>query len=83
MLPVGMSDKIRTSRLKVYCPRCEETYLPKYKNLNIDGSYYGTSLPQIFLKNYPNVIILPPKVYYYEPKIFGFKLFTKRGSKFH
>lgn len=26
-------------------------------------------------------IILPPKIYFYEPKIFGFKLAGKRGSK--
>ena len=27
-------------------------------------------------------VILPPKIYYYEPKIFGFKLSGKRGSKY-
>lgn len=27
-------------------------------------------------------VILPPKIYYYEPKIFGFKIAGKRGSKF-
>ena len=78
-----MSDKLRTSRLKVYCPRCEESYLPKYKNVNIDGSFYGTSLPHIFMKHNPNAIVLPPKVYYYEPKLYGFKLFGKRGSKYY
>ena len=78
-----MSDKLRTSRVKVYCPRCEETYLPKYKNVNLDGSFFGTSLPHIFLKHYPLAIILPPKVYYYQPKIYGFKIFGKRGSKYY
>lgn len=27
-------------------------------------------------------MILPPKIYYYEPKIFGFKIVGKRGSKY-
>jgi hypothetical protein len=27
-------------------------------------------------------VILPPKVYLYEPKIAGFKIYGKRGSKF-
>ena len=26
--------------------------------------------------------ILPPKIYHYEPKIFGFKIAGKRGSKY-
>jgi casein kinase II subunit beta len=28
LLPLGMSDKPRASRVKVYCPRCEESYVP-------------------------------------------------------
>jgi hypothetical protein len=34
------------------------------------------------LKHYPEAVILPPKVYLYEPKIFGFKVAGKRGSKY-
>lgn len=25
---------------------------------------------------------MPPKIYYYEPKIYGFKIVGKRGSKY-
>ncbi len=57
-------------------------YLPKFRSINIDGAYFGTSLPHVFLKHYPNAIIIPPKVYLYEPKIFGFNIHGKRGSKF-
>jgi hypothetical protein len=35
------------------------------------------------LKSYPNIVILPPKIYLYEPKIAGFKIYGKRGSKFN
>ena len=35
------------------------------------------------MKSFPNLVILPPKVYLYEPKIAGFKIYGKRGSKFH
>jgi hypothetical protein len=35
------------------------------------------------MRTYPKAIILPPKVYYYQPKIFGFKLFGKKGSKYY
>ena len=29
VLPVGLSDSLKTSRFKIFCPRCEEVYLPK------------------------------------------------------
>jgi casein kinase II subunit beta len=83
VLPVGLSDTLKTSRFKVFCPRCEEVYLPKFRNINIDGAYFGTSFPHAFLKHYPEAIILPPKIYFYEPKIFGFKVAGKRGSKLY
>lgn len=57
-------------------------YLPKFRSINIDGAYFGTSFPHVFLKHYPEAVILPPKIYYYEPKIYGFKIYKKRGSKF-
>ena len=50
MLPIGMSDEPRTSRVKVFCPKCEEVYIPKEKSISIDGSFFGTSFPHIFLK---------------------------------
>jgi len=51
--------------------------------VNIDGAYFGTSFPHHFLQHYKDGIILPPKVYHYEPQIFGFKIAGKRGSKFY
>ena len=81
VLPVGLSDTLRTSRFKNFCPRCEEVYLPKTRQVNVDGACFGSSFPQVFLMHYPMAVILPPKVYHYEPKIFGFKIYGKRGSK--
>jgi len=28
-LPIGLNDQPRVSRAKVYCPKCEEVYVPK------------------------------------------------------
>lgn len=81
LLPMGISDIPRTARFKVFCPRCEEVYIPKIRNTSVDGACFGTSFPQAFLMNYPNVALLPPKIHFYEPQIFGFKLAGKRGSK--
>lgn len=80
VLPVGLSDTLRTSRFKVFCPRCEEVYIPKSREVNLDGAFFGTSFPHAFLKHYPLAVILPPKVHFYEPKISGFKIVGKRGS---
>jgi len=82
VLPVGLSDSLKVSRFKVFCPRCEEVYIPKFRSVNIDGAFFGTSFPHHFLKHYPQAVILPPKIYHYEPKIEGFKIVGKRGSKF-
>jgi hypothetical protein len=51
--------------------------------MSLDGSFFSSALPHVFMKNYPTAIVLPPKVYMYQPKIFGFKLFGKRGSKYY
>ena len=56
--------------------------MPKTRQVNIDGAYFGTSFPHVFQMHYPQTIILPPKIYYYEPKIYGFKIAGKRGSKY-
>ena len=67
VLPVGMSDTLKISRFKLYCPRCREVYVPKFKTVNIDGAYFGTSFPHHFLQHFQDAILLPPKVFFYEP----------------
>lgn len=81
VLPVGLSDELRTSRVKVFCPKCEEVYIPKFKSINVDGAYFGTSVPHIFLKSFKEAVVLPPRIFNYEPKIHGFKLYKKTGSR--
>ena len=81
VLPVGLSDELRTSRVKVFCPKCEEVYIPKFKSINVDGAYFGTSVPHIFLKTFKEAVVLPPRIFNYEPKIHGFRLFKKAGSR--
>jgi len=33
--------------------------------------------------SYTQAVLLPPKIYYHEPKIFGFRVAGKRGSKYY
>ena len=50
---------------------------------NLDGAYFGSSLPQVFIANHENLMEQPPKVYLYEPQIKGFKIVGQRGSKYY
>ncbi|KAG5413289.1 hypothetical protein IGI04_000856 [Brassica rapa subsp. trilocularis] len=77
-LPVGQSDIPRSSTVKIYCPKCEDVYYPrsKYqgkKKTDIDGAYFGTTFPHLFLMTYGH--LKPQKAAQsYVPRVFGFKL---------
>eukprot|EP00245_Coleochaete_scutata_P018426 TRINITY_DN9567_c0_g1_i3.p1 TRINITY_DN9567_c0_g1~~TRINITY_DN9567_c0_g1_i3.p1 ORF type:complete len:302 (+),score=52.02 TRINITY_DN9567_c0_g1_i3:331-1236(+) len=73
-LPMGQSDIPRTSTVKIYCPKCEDIYYPRSKYQgNIDGAYFGTTFPHLFLMTYPYIKPAKPTQSYI-PRIFGFKL---------
>ena len=83
LLPIGLSEDEKFSRVKVYCPLCEEVYNTRHQGFDIDGAYFGTSFPQAFLMAYPD---LNPKLKEYKgyiPKLFGFRIFGKLGSKYY
>ena len=94
VLPVGLSEDIRYSQVEVFCPMCQEVYKPirdmygygdkkPFKFDLPDGIFFGTSFPQNFLMTFPDLdprINQPTK---YIPKLFGFKIFGKYGSKYY
>ncbi|KAI8545521.1 hypothetical protein RHMOL_Rhmol07G0046200 [Rhododendron molle] len=73
-LPVGQSDIPRSSTVKIYCPKCEDIYYPRSKYQgNIDGAYFGTTFPHLFLMSYGH--LKPQKATQsYVPRVFGFKI---------
>ncbi|CAN8325001.1 unnamed protein product [Cochlearia groenlandica] len=73
-LPVGQSDIPRASTVKIYCPKCEDVYYPRSKYQgNIDGAYFGTTFPHLFLMTYGH--LKPQKAAQsYVQRVFGFKL---------
>ncbi|XP_011621489.1 putative casein kinase II subunit beta-4 isoform X1 [Amborella trichopoda] len=73
-LPVGQSDIPRSSTVKIFCPKCEDIYYPRSKYQgNIDGAYFGTTFPHLFLMTYGH--LKPQKASQnYVPRIFGFKI---------
>ncbi|KAF4367765.1 hypothetical protein G4B88_004997, partial [Cannabis sativa] len=73
-LPVGQSDIPRSSTVKIYCPKCEDIYYPRSKYQgNIDGAYFGTTFPHLYLMSYGH--LKPQKAAQsYIPRVFGFKI---------
>ncbi|ODQ60261.1 hypothetical protein WICANDRAFT_30135 [Wickerhamomyces anomalus NRRL Y-366-8] len=74
LLPVGLSDHIGVSAVKLYCPKCEDLYNPKSsRHSQIDGAFFGTSFPGMFLQAYPHLVPVHPTDRYV-PKVFGFNI---------
>ncbi|KAJ8534743.1 hypothetical protein K7X08_016471 [Anisodus acutangulus] len=73
-LPVGQSDIPRSSTVKIYCPKCEDIYYPRSKYQgNIDGAYFATTFPHLFLMTYGHLKPQKP-TQNYVPRVFGFKI---------
>eukprot|EP01118_Nematostelium_gracile_P003728 TRINITY_DN14320_c0_g1_i1.p1 TRINITY_DN14320_c0_g1~~TRINITY_DN14320_c0_g1_i1.p1 ORF type:complete len:243 (+),score=52.40 TRINITY_DN14320_c0_g1_i1:100-828(+) len=74
VLPVGQSDIARTNTVKLFCPKCQDIYYPKYsRHASLDGGYFGTTFPHLFMQTYPELVPTKP-VYSYVPRIFGFMI---------
>ena len=74
VLPVGQSDLVRQDTVKIFCPRCKDIFYPRSsKQGHVDGCFFGTTFPHLFLKMYPeHVPKAAPKQYI--PRIYGFKI---------
>ncbi|CEM05420.1 unnamed protein product [Vitrella brassicaformis CCMP3155] len=73
VLPIGMCDTPRHAGAKVYCPKCQELYNPRGNRLGmLDGAYFGTTFPHLFLLTYENLV--PPRPQWYVPRIYGFRV---------
>ena len=81
VMPIGMSEALKHSRVKVYCPQCEDVYISKKKCEDIDGAYFGPSFPFILVKTHPD-LVPKEKPKEFVPSIYGFKLYQKNGSLF-
>ena len=94
MLPVGLSEDMRYSQVKVFCPLCQEVYKPRdifygYSDKKIikfdlpDGVFFGTSFPPSFLMHFPDLDPRINNTIKYIPKLYGFRIFGKYGSKYY
>jgi len=74
VLPVGLSDLPRNYTVNVFCPRCHGLFFPKStRQANIDGAYFGTTFPHLYLMTHPDMIPTKPQQTYV-PRVYGFKV---------
>lgn len=74
LLPVGRADVIRKDTVKTFCPMCWDLFFPRSRcHSALDGAYWGTTFPHLFLHTYTNLV---PKrnPERYVPRIYGFKI---------
>lgn len=81
LLPVGQSDVVRESSVKLFCPRCEDIYHPRsVRHRSLDGAFWGTTFPHLLLMQLrERGLSIPPPSQQYVPKIYGFRI-RKPGS---
>jgi casein kinase II subunit beta len=74
VLPVGLSDLPRNYTVNVFCPRCHGLFFPKStRQANIDGAYFGTTFPHLYLMTHPDMIPTKPTQEYC-PRVYGFRV---------
>lgn len=54
VLPIAMSEDLSISRVKVFCPKCEEVYVPRNRFVDIDGAYFDVLFQISFSKHFLN-----------------------------
>lgn len=79
LLPIGTTDVPGRDTVKMFCSSCSDIYHPKHaRHQSIDGAYFGTSFPEMFLMMYPEY--RRPKPHQFVPRLFGFKIRPTLGS---
>ncbi|EYC23005.1 hypothetical protein Y032_0016g3069 [Ancylostoma ceylanicum] len=54
LLPMGTADVPGRDTVKMFCSSCNDIYQPRHtRHQALDGAYFGTSFPEMFLMMYP------------------------------
>jgi casein kinase II subunit beta len=62
VLPVGLTDTPGQQTVKLFCPSCLDAYTPPNSRFQaVDGAFFGTTFPYLFLMSYPDLDISPLK----------------------
>ncbi|EPY31840.1 casein kinase II subunit beta [Strigomonas culicis] len=76
VLPVGQSDVVRESSVKLFCPKCEDIFYPRStRHKSLDGAFWGTTFPHLLLLQMrENGLTIPKPTQHYVPRIYGFRI---------
>lgn len=77
VLPIGRHDLPGFETVRLYCPCCRDIYVPSnVRFLNIDGAFFGSSFPAMFLEMFPEIEseCIPHRQEQFALKVFGFKI---------
>lgn len=56
VLPCGYSDTPGAETVKLFCPSCCDIYVPPNSRFQaVDGAYFGTTFPSLFLMTFPEL----------------------------
>lgn len=62
VLPVGRTDTPGQETVKLFCPSCLDIYTPPNSRFQaVDGAFFGTTFPGLFLMTFPDLDIAPAK----------------------
>jgi len=80
-LPIGRSDLPRNYTVHVFCPKCRDLFVPRSsRSASIDGAYFGTTFPHLFLLTFPE-LIPQHNTLSFVPRVFGFQI--NRSSPYY
>lgn len=62
VLPVGRVDSPGQETVKLFCPSCLDIYTPPNSRFqSVDGAFFGTTFPGLFLMTFPELDIAPAR----------------------
>ncbi|KAJ1453606.1 casein kinase II, regulatory subunit [Pelagophyceae sp. CCMP2097] len=80
-LPLGRADAPRGAKVHVFCPRCQDLFVPRSSRAaTLDGAYFGSTFANVFLLAFPDLVPAPASQAFV-PRIYGFRI--HKTSPFH